>query len=60
VISYWQFCAAYVHGRYGRTDRHTSFVEYALLVALLAIVCVAAVAFLNRASIHFNAVGWPT
>jgi hypothetical protein len=60
VISYWQLCASYVHGRYGRTDHHASFAEYALLVALIAIVSVTALAFLHRdPSIHLTPGGWP-
>ncbi len=40
------------------SDRGASLVEYALLVALIAVVCIAAVTFLgNSASDKFSAVG---
>jgi Flp pilus assembly pilin Flp len=59
MISYWQFCVSHVHSRYGRSNRRVSPAEYALLVAFLAIACVAAMAFVNRgASIHFSPAGW--
>jgi pilus assembly protein Flp/PilA len=39
-------------------ERGASLVEYALLVALIAVVCIAAVSFLGQnASTKFNAVG---
>lgn len=41
--------------RLGRTDRGASLVEYALLVALIAIVCIVAVTVLgHNASAHFS------
>ncbi len=41
-----------------KTERGASLVEYALLVALIAVVCIAAVTFLGRnASDKFNEVG---
>ena len=41
-----------------RTERGASLVEYALLVALIAVVCIAAVTFLGKnASNKFNQVG---
>ncbi|MFZ4433664.1 MAG: Flp family type IVb pilin [Microthrixaceae bacterium] len=41
-----------------KTERGASLVEYALLVALIAVVCIAAVTFLGRnASNKFNQVG---
>lgn len=40
-----------------RTDRAATLVEYALLVALIAVVCIAAVSLLGRnASTKFNSV----
>jgi hypothetical protein len=59
VISYWQLCASYVHGHYGRTDRRASFAEYALVVAFIAIVCVAALAFAQRGgAVRLTPTGW--
>jgi pilus assembly protein Flp/PilA len=41
-----------------RTERGASLVEYALLVALIAVVCIGAVTFLgNSASTKFSSVG---
>ena len=45
---YWhQFCASYIRARFGRDERGASLVEYALLVALIAVVCVVALRFLG-------------
>jgi pilus assembly protein Flp/PilA len=58
MISYWQYCASYLRARYGRTELGASLVEYALLVALIAVVCLVAIAFLGRgASTRFSKVG---
>ena len=59
IFSYWQdFVAPYVHARFARDERGASLVEYALLVALIAIVCLVAVAFLgSSASSRFSSVG---
>jgi pilus assembly protein Flp/PilA len=41
-----------------RTDRGASLVEYALLVALIAVVCLVAISFLGQAaSSKFSSVG---
>jgi pilus assembly protein Flp/PilA len=42
-----QFVSAWLQAR-AQTDRGASLIEYALLVALIAIVCAAAVTFLGR------------
>ena len=48
----------YVRARFGDTERGASLVEYALLVALIAVVCIAAVTLLgNRAASKFSSVG---
>ena len=59
IVSYWQrFVAPYISARFGRTERGASLVEYALLVALIAVVCIAAVTILGtRTSDKFSAVG---
>ena len=59
LIAYWQkFCAPYLRARFGDTERGASLVEYALLVALIAVVCIAAVTILGKnASTKFNSVG---
>jgi pilus assembly protein Flp/PilA len=59
LISYWQnYCAPYLRARYGNDERGASLVEYALLVAFIAVVCIAAVAFLGKSvSTRFSSVG---
>ena len=57
LLSY-EFLANWVRARFGNSDRGASLVEYALLVALIAIVCIAAVTLLGKnASNKFRSVG---
>ena len=54
----FHFFAEYVRARFGDTERGASLVEYALLVALIAVVCIAAVTTLGKsASTKFSTVG---
>ena len=56
VITY-EFASAWLQARC-KTDRGASLVEYALLVALIAVVCILAVTFLGKqASSKFSSVG---
>jgi len=59
MLSYWlDCCAPYLRGRFGRSERGASLIEYALLVALIAIVCIVAVAVLGKnSSKKFSSVG---
>ena len=58
MLSTYDFMASYVRARFGDTERGASLVEYALLVALIAVVCIVAVTFLGTsASTKFNKVG---
>jgi len=59
LIAYWQrHCVPYIRARFGRDDEGASLVEYALLVALIAVVCIAAITLLgNNASKKFSSVG---
>ena len=59
LITYWQrYCVPFVRARLGRTERGASLVEYALLVALIAVVCIVAVSLLGQnASKKFSSVG---
>lgn len=59
LISYYrQTLAPYLRARVGRTERGASLVEYALLVALIAVVCIVAVTLLGKnASSKFSSVG---
>ena len=55
LVSY-EFVSAWLQAR-TRTDRGASLVEYALLVALIAVVCIAAVTLLGKnASSKFSKV----
>jgi pilus assembly protein Flp/PilA len=59
ILSYWQHhVAPYFRARYGRDERGASLVEYALLVALIAVICIVAIAFVGQsASTKFSTVG---
>ena len=59
LISYWQrACVPYLRARFGQSERGASMVEYALLVALIAVVCIGAVQFVGRgARDNFSNVG---
>jgi pilus assembly protein Flp/PilA len=57
MLTSYDFLAAWLTARC-RTDRGASLVEYALLVALIAVVCIIAVTLLgNNASKKFSSVG---
>ena len=50
--------ASFVSARFGRSERGASLVEYVLLVALIAVVCIVAIQFLGTsASTKFSSVG---
>lgn len=59
LVMYWQqHCAPYLRARFGRDEEGASLVEYALLVALIAVVCIIAITFLgHKASEKFSTVG---
>jgi pilus assembly protein Flp/PilA len=51
LLAYWQrFCAPFLRARFGRTERGASLVEYALLVALIAVVCIIAITVLGTSA----------
>ena len=53
----YQYLATWLQAR-TRTERGASLVEYALLVALIAVVCIGAITFLgNEAATNFSQVG---
>lgn len=57
TVSY-DFLATWLRARFGDSERGASLVEYALLVALIAVVCIAAVTVLGQnASDKFESVG---
>ena len=54
----WDFVASYVRARFGDSEKGASLVEYALLVALIAVVCIIAITFLGKSGeSKFNDVG---
>ncbi len=64
LVTYWQrFCAPYLRAhlsstKAGSTERGASLVEYALLVALIAVICIGAVTFVGGAAkSKFSSVG---
>ena len=59
ITTYWQhFCVSFLQARFGRSERGASLVEYALLVALIAVVCIIAISFVgSAASTKFSSVG---
>ncbi|MCU1353562.1 MAG: Flp pilus assembly protein pilin Flp [Acidimicrobiales bacterium] len=58
MINTYEFLASFLRARFGDDERGASLVEYALLVALIAVVCIAAVTLLGRnASGKFSKVG---
>jgi pilus assembly protein Flp/PilA len=58
MLTSYEFLASYLRARFGDDERGASLVEYALLVALIAVVCIVAVTFLgSSASSKFGTVG---
>jgi pilus assembly protein Flp/PilA len=57
-MTHWNALATFMRARFGDSERGASLVEYALLVALIAVVCIAAVTLLGgNASNKFGEVG---
>jgi pilus assembly protein Flp/PilA len=57
MMTTYEFASAWLQARC-KTDRGASLVEYALLVALIAVVCIVAVTLLGKsASSKFSTVG---
>ena len=49
LIAYWQKnCAPYLRAVFGRSERGAALVEYALLLALIAVVCIVALTTLGK------------
>ena len=58
MLTSYEFLATYLRSRFGQDERGASLVEYALLVTLIAVVCIVAVTFLgNSADSKFQEVG---
>ncbi len=58
MLSSYEFIASYLRARFGDDERGASLVEYALLVALIAVVCIVAITFLGEsANSKFDDIG---
>ena len=58
MLNTYDVFATWLRARFGDSERGASLVEYALLVALIAVVCIAAVTILGKnASNKFDSVG---
>ena len=58
MLTSYDYLATYLRARFGDNERGASLVEYALLVALIAVVCIVAVTFLGKsAESKFDTVG---
>ena len=54
----WDFFASWMRARFADSDRGATMVEYALMVALIAVVCIAAVSLIgNSSSSKFSTFG---
>ena len=50
MLTSYEFLSTYLRARFGDDQRGASLVEYALLVALIAVVCIVAVTFLGKSA----------
>ena len=50
MLSSYEFLASYLRARFGDDERGASLVEYALLVALIAVVAIVALRFLGESA----------
>ena len=58
MISTYEFLATWLRARFSDSERGASLVEYALLVALIAVVCIVAITILGKnASKSFSSTG---
>ena len=49
IVAYWQkHCTPYLRAVFGRSERGAALVEYALLLALIAVVCIVALTTLGE------------
>ena len=58
MITTYEFFASWIRARFSDSERGASLVEYALLVALIAVVCIIAIQVLGqKASSSFSSTG---
>ena len=54
MLTSYEFVSAWLTSRLAKDERGASLVEYALLVALIAVVCIAAVTFLGAVEVRLG------
>ena len=58
MISTYEFLSTWIRARFADSERGASLVEYALLLALIAVVCIVAIGFLGgEANEKFESIG---
>lgn len=58
LIAQWNLFASWMRAKFGQDETGASLVEYALLVALIAVVCIGAVTILGgNANTKFSEIG---
>lgn len=58
MVLQFQIFATYLRAKFGESERGASLVEYALLVALIAVVCIVAITLIGgEAATTFSKVG---
>ena len=58
MISTYEFLATWLKARFSDSERGASLVEYALLLALIAVVCIVAIGILGgNANSKFDSIG---
>ena len=58
MISTYEFLSTWLKARFSDSERGASLVEYALLLALIAVVCIVAIGFLgSEANSQFDDIG---
>lgn len=57
MLTSYEYLAGWLRAKFGDTERGASLVEYALLLALIAVVCILAITALgNKASENFDSI----
>ena len=57
MLTSYEYLAGWLRAKFGETERGASLVEYALLLALIAVVCILAITQLGKkASSKFNSI----
>lgn len=58
MVLQFQILATYLRAKFGESERGASLVEYALLVALIAVICIVGITLIGReANSTFNDIG---